>query len=106
MFQIEVLHGSRDLTYSHVIRPRWGQLVWRFYVEMGKTCCVVGCAMRSGSDKQIAFFSIPSVNVYHDKANLELSTSRRTASLVKINRKDWVPSKHAGVCSLHFIRGI
>ena len=36
----------------------------------------------------------------------QLSTRRRKEWLTKINRKNWVPTSYACVCSIHFIGGI
>ena len=40
------------------------------------------------------------------RKTFELSSKRHQEWIARINRKDWVPSKYARVCSDHFVAGI
>lgn len=60
-------------------------------------CCVFGCANISGRDRSQDNSTIS----YH---TFPTSKLRRTW-IQKINRKNWTPTKHSVVCSLHFRPG-
>ena len=52
---------------------------------------------------RLSSWYIPSVMKDQGDKTKELSVKRR--GLTRVNRKDWVPSKHSRVCSEHFISG-
>ena len=54
-------------------------------------CAVATCNVRSGRDKDVAFFGFPE------------SPNLRKAWIWKCGRKGFKPSKHAKVCEAHFV---
>ena len=62
----------------------------RFFFEM-VFCAVATCNVRSGRDKDVAFFGFPE------------SPNLRKAWIWKCGRKGLKPSKHAKVCEAHFV---
>ena len=61
-----------------------------FFFEM-VLCAVATCNVRSGRDKDVAFFGFPE------------SPNLRKAWIWKCGRKGFKPSKHAKVCEAHFV---
>jgi len=53
-----------------------------------------------------SFYHIPAVLENQGEKTLQLSSKRRQEWIARINRKDWVPSKYARVCSDHFVSGM
>ncbi|XP_013869526.1 uncharacterized protein LOC106521487 [Austrofundulus limnaeus] len=60
---------------------------------------------RSWGRETVHFFLIPKVVKHQGEAAEELSAKRRDLWLARINRKDFIPSKDARVCSDHFKSG-
>ena len=57
------------------------------------SCCVINCARRFEKGSGITFFRIPD------------REPKRSAWINAIRRKNWVPSEHERVCSVHFLSG-
>ena len=57
------------------------------------SCCVIHCARRFEKGSGITFFRIPD------------REPKRSAWITAIRRKNWVPSEHERVCSVHFLSG-
>ena len=72
---------------------------------MVHSCCVVGCSNRQGKDSALSFYRISKIVDTQGVQTKELSAKRRSAWLVRIRRKDWIPSDGTRVCSAHFISG-
>ena len=53
---------------------------------MVRFCCVYGCSNRSGRDKDVRFFNVPSVISHQGEKTIELSVRRRNLWLANINR--------------------
>ena len=70
-------------------------------------CAVFGCGNRSGRDKGIKFFRLPSVLTNQGRETECLSEKRRDTWLVRINRKDILLEQYYNtrVCSNHFVSG-
>ena len=70
-------------------------------------CVVVGCSSRSGRDKGISFFRIPTIITNRGAAERELTQKRRDGYLPAIS-KDKLTEKiirNDRICSKHFISG-
>ncbi|KAG1655408.1 Protein ALP1-like [Nymphon striatum] len=73
---------------------------------MVRWCAIYTCHSRSTTDRiKLGYYAIPTVRVYEGEQTEELSRKRRALWLSRINRKDYTPSKHAAVCSHHFVTG-
>ena len=59
----------------------------------GHTCCVPGCYSNSKKQKKLSFHKFPQDDTLRKKW------------IGKIKRKDFVPTEHHRVCSLHFKNG-
>ena len=68
------------------------------------TYCNVGCTKRSGRDK-VSFYRIPTIVQHQGEKTAALSSKRRHDWIMKINRKEWSPTKNARVCSDRFVSG-
>ena len=51
-------------------------------------CVIVGCSNRSGREKGVSFFRIPSIITHRTAKDKELSTERRAGFLAAISRAD------------------
>ena len=69
-------------------------------------CVVVGCFNRSGREKGVSFFRIPSIT-HRTAKDKELSTERRAEFLAAISRADVTDKilQNDRICSRHFISG-
>lgn len=70
-------------------------------------CLFVDCHSRSGRDKDISFFRVPSIVTNHGEEAEELSLERRTQWIAAISRDDLTEQilKNDRVCSRHFVSG-
>ena len=57
-------------------------------------------------EKFLSTIIISAVIEHQGEKTFELSSKRRQEWIARINRKDWVPSKYARVCSDHFVEGM
>ena len=58
---------------------------------MVKSCCAVSCANRGTNGSKVSFYKFP--------VDLEL----RRQWIAAVDRKDWQPTEHRGICSAHFV---
>ena len=70
-------------------------------------CLFVDCHARSGRDKDVSFFRVPSININHGEEADELSLERRTQWIAAISRDDLTEQilRNDRVCSRHFVSG-
>ena len=70
-------------------------------------CIVIGCSKRSGRDKDVSFFSIPTIISHRIKKDRKLSTERRAGLFSVISRADLTDKilQNDRICSRHFISG-
>ncbi|CAL9691906.1 unnamed protein product [Knipowitschia caucasica] len=68
------------------------------------SCWVNGCSNRAGGSVKLGFYSIPIIRLHECEKTKLLSEQRRRLWLAKINRQE-TPSKHARICSEHFVSG-
>lgn len=70
-------------------------------------CLFVDCHARSGQDKNVSFFRVPSIDTNHGEQAEELSLEHRTRWIAAISRDDLTEQilKNDCVCSCHFISG-
>ena len=73
-------------------------------------CIIAGCTKRTGRDKDVKFFRIPTIRAGRsDPKELELSIRRRQGYLAAISRydltNDALESSKIKICSRHFIFG-
>lgn len=70
-------------------------------------CLFVDCHARSGRDKNVSFFRVPSIDTNHGEQAEELSLEHRTRWIAAISRDDLTEQilKNDCVCSCHFISG-
>lgn len=65
------------------------------------------CHARSGRDKDVSFFRVPSIDTNHGEETEERSIERRTQWITAISRDDLTEQilKNDRVCSRHFVSG-
>ena len=70
-------------------------------------CLFVDCHAKSGRDKDVSFFRVPSPDTNHGKEAEELSIECQTQLIAAISRVDLMEQilKNDGVCSRHFVSG-
>ena len=70
-------------------------------------CLFVDCHARSGRDKDVSFFRVPSIDTNHGEEAEERSIERRTQWIAAISRDDLTEQilKNDRVCSRHFVSG-
>ena len=70
-------------------------------------CLFVDCHARSGRDKDVSFFRVPSIDTNHGEEAKERSIERRTQWIAAISRDDLTEQilKNDRVCSRHFVSG-
>ncbi|CAL9703569.1 unnamed protein product [Knipowitschia caucasica] len=68
------------------------------------SCWVNGCSNRAGGSVKLGFYSIPIIRLHECEKTKLLSEQPRRLWLAKINRQE-TPSKHARICSEHFVSG-
>lgn len=70
-------------------------------------CVVIGCSSRSGRDKGVSFFRIPTVVTTRGSAEKELTQKRRDGYLAAISRGDLTEKivNNDRICSKHFVSG-
>lgn len=61
---------------------------------MAVSCCVINCSRRFEKGSGITFLRIPD------------GEPKRSAWINAIRRKNWMPSEHERVCSVHFLSGM
>ena len=60
---------------------------------MGKSCCAIGCTNRYSKQSGIHFYRFPT------------DSARRARWIGSVGRKNWIPTEHSWICSVHFISG-
>ena len=70
-------------------------------------CVVVGCSSRSGREKGVSFYRIPTVVTTRGSAERELTQKRRDGYLAAISRDDLTEKilQNDRICAKHFISG-
>ncbi len=70
-------------------------------------CVVISCSSRSGRDKGVSFFRIPTVVTTRGSVERELTQKRRDGYLASISRGDLTEKimKNDRICSKHFVLG-
>jgi len=72
---------------------------------MPTTCSVKDCKKRGTQGGTISYHRFPAIILDEGERTRELSTRRRQAWIASLRRKDWEPTEHSRVCSVHFISG-
>ena len=71
-------------------------------------CVIIGCSKRTGRDKDVKFYRIPTVRTSRpDPREVELSTKRRQGYLAAISRPELTTTEleESRICSRHFVFG-
>ena len=60
-------------------------------IDVGKSCCAVGCTTSFTKGKPIHFYCFPD------------DPARSARWILAVNRKEWTPNENSGICSEHFV---